>query len=70
MLAHKALTLKEINIIFRNLYNLNRANQYLQGYLSSDQLYDVDELSNELIIRYHPSNGSLPITGAKLNDYH
>lgn len=62
---YERLTLKEVNIIFGNLYDLSRVNQYLCGYRSYNQEYDVVETEDEILIRYSDNYpGSMVVVSA------
>lgn len=61
------LTRKEINIVFGYLYNLNRFNEYTQGYIESDYVYDVVDKDTQLRIYYeNTSDYKLPISVVRL----
>lgn len=64
-MIYKNYTIKEIKIVFGNLYNLDRAIGYLSWGQSCGE-WDVIEKDNEIRV-YYPgtSDWKLAVTGAK-----
>lgn len=65
----KNVTVKEIQIIYGYLYNINNFTNYVSGYRRSDEQYDVYEGPDSIKIYYEGSHWlQMPVVQCKLKE--